>query len=144
VDHDLRLVVPFCHLDWAPTKNGYPTDALLGEHVVEYRSADEAGRTSEDDMHCCCEMCMSTKGGGVFDRLKVKLLLVYSSRSKRYCRDRVPAYGRHSGSPRVSLSRWHMSSRRVDEYGITGWAVEISIAKSSDGRPGQKGRRKRG
>jgi hypothetical protein len=36
VDDNLRLVVPFRHLDWSPAQNGYAADALLSEHIVEY------------------------------------------------------------------------------------------------------------
>jgi hypothetical protein len=39
------------HLDWPPTKNRYALDALLCEHIVQYRSANETSRAREDEMH---------------------------------------------------------------------------------------------
>jgi hypothetical protein len=53
VDDDFGLVVPLCHLDWPPAEDRNPADALLRQHVVENRCANEAGCAREDEMHCC-------------------------------------------------------------------------------------------
>lgn len=61
VNDDFRLIMALCHLHGSPAEDGYPTNALLGKHVVEHRSADEAGRACEDEMHCCVNVVFDYK-----------------------------------------------------------------------------------
>lgn len=51
-DH-FGFLVPFCHCDGSTAEDGNAADAFLGEHVVQHRSAYEAGCACEYEMHVC-------------------------------------------------------------------------------------------
>jgi hypothetical protein len=63
VDDDFRLCMSLRHLDWSPTEDRNTTDALLSEHVMEHRSANETGRACQDEVHRDKLLCLDVSKG---------------------------------------------------------------------------------
>ena len=65
---DIGLGVAFCHLDGASAEDGDAADALLRQHVVEDRRANEARRAGEDEMHLGAKVSLRADCLGVVEQ----------------------------------------------------------------------------